>query len=71
MTNHSDRSDKSSKAFGVWKERRIDSLAAEDKARKEWERENRIDLEAARAALGDKTPRVQWKRLKKELGLSK
>ena len=32
--------------------------------------ENRMDLDEARAALAEKAPRVTWKRLKKELGLS-
>lgn len=31
--------------------------------------ENRMDLEAARAALKEKSPRIPWKRLKEELGL--
>lgn len=31
--------------------------------------ENRMDLEAARAALKEKSPRIPWKRLKKELRL--
>lgn len=33
--------------------------------------ENRMDLEAARAALREKAPRVEWERLKDELGLKK
>jgi len=32
--------------------------------------ENRMDLEAARAALKEKGPRVDWNRLRDELGLS-
>lgn len=34
------------------------------------ELENRMDFDAARAALSEKQPRVHWKKLKKELGLS-
>ncbi len=33
--------------------------------------ENRMDLEVARAALREKAPRVEWDRLKEELGLKK
>ena len=32
--------------------------------------EDRMDLDEARAALAEKSPRIPWKRLKKELGLS-
>jgi len=32
--------------------------------------ENRMDLDAARAALAEKAPRIKWERLKKDLGLS-
>ena len=32
--------------------------------------ENRMDLDAARAALKEKAPRVEWDRLKEELGLN-
>ncbi len=32
--------------------------------------EDKMDLDEARAALAEKAPRVAWKRLKKELGLS-
>ncbi len=32
--------------------------------------EDKMDLEAARAALREKTPRIPWKRLKEQLGLS-
>lgn len=32
--------------------------------------EERMDLQAARAALKEKGPRIPWSRLKKELGLS-
>lgn len=32
--------------------------------------ENRMDLDLARAALAEKAPRVNWKRLKKDLGLT-
>lgn len=32
--------------------------------------EDKMDLEAARAALTEKTPRIPWKRLKGQLGLS-
>jgi len=32
--------------------------------------EQRMDLEAARAALKEKAPRISWSKLKKELGLS-
>ena len=32
--------------------------------------ENKMDLEAARAALKEKAPRIAWKRLKEELALS-
>jgi prevent-host-death family protein len=31
--------------------------------------EDRMDLNAARAALREKAPRVEWERLKQELGL--
>ena len=31
--------------------------------------EDRMDLDAARAALKEKAPRVEWQRLKQELGL--
>jgi prevent-host-death family protein len=31
--------------------------------------EDRMDLEAARAALSEKAPRVSWKKLKAELGI--
>lgn len=31
--------------------------------------ENRMDLDTARAALSEKAPRVNWKKLKKELDL--
>ncbi len=34
------------------------------------ELENRMDLEAARAALKEEGPRIPWKRLKQELGIS-
>ncbi len=34
------------------------------------ELENRMDLDAARAALNEKEPRISWKKLKKELRLS-
>ncbi len=33
------------------------------------ELENRMDLDAARAALNEKEPRISWKQLKKELRL--
>ena len=33
--------------------------------------ENRMDLDAARAALSEKAPRIAWKKLKKELSLEK
>ena len=33
--------------------------------------ENRMDLDAARAALADKAPRIAWTKLKKELSLDK
>ena len=32
--------------------------------------EERMDLEAARAALKEKAPRIPWNRLKEQLGLS-
>ncbi|MBA3343420.1 MAG: type II toxin-antitoxin system Phd/YefM family antitoxin [Gemmatimonadaceae bacterium] len=32
--------------------------------------EDRIDLEAARAALKEKAPRVKWNQLKQDLGLT-
>ena len=32
--------------------------------------EDRVDLDTARAALKEKSPRVQWKKLKIELGLT-
>ena len=32
--------------------------------------EERMDLEAARAALKEKAPRIPWSKLKEELGLS-
>ncbi len=32
--------------------------------------EDKMDLDAARAALKEKAPRIPWKRLKKQLGLS-
>ena len=32
--------------------------------------EEKMDLEAARAALKEKAPRLAWKRLKEQLGLS-
>jgi prevent-host-death family protein len=32
--------------------------------------EERMDLEAARAALKEKAPRIPWSRLKEQLGLS-
>ncbi len=33
--------------------------------------EDRMDIEAARSALKEKAPRVEWERLKEELGLIK
>ena len=33
--------------------------------------ENRMDLDAARAALSEKAPRIAWEKLKKELSLEK
>jgi len=32
--------------------------------------EDKMDLDAARAALKEKAPRISWKRLKEQLGLS-